>query len=631
MSKLTLLTMLGGVSNSVIVGASPDDRLEGHVAAAGVVLAIFVPHAWAFALSIWKSCYRSRKNNPNPSYNACFWTLVLVMLEVIGVLILCFVVAPRCTSVDTLVAMNIVFVGSLFAWMRQRNWTPEMRPLINPLQNFNGSLNTSYAGSRSPGGHDNDFSTFQLRRSSSEMKAVHLSFVAQLLLVLGFPVYLYFFTGTEIVACVLLLVSVTLISVAWIPHLQALTIVPTAAKHNSFKKPKAQIKTAILANFLRVVLTVTGVFVLFVVDDAFSTDELSTGLSNLGSSAMFTPFMMHIFTSFVGDFLARACCVMDLQIPCYSLPLALATPITLVVLLTSCGQLPWAHVCVDVTGSHHTLVICLLAAVAWASEQVAVLRTSWRNFTPVLPKEETLFYHPWYHGVLLEQALLMNRRYTEEYRHATSVQDEPPRVYICSTMYREAPHEMRKLLESIIELDAAMPDVFESHVFLDGGIIDNAPGEFAIQLVKCLGEELSEDSNLALQMMSKGQIIYTPYGGRLEFLLPNGTPFIVHLKDGKKVKNKKRWSQVMYMYYFLQFRAPKSHAHTMRDSFIMTTDADVSFHPQDVQALIRVLSRDKNVGAVCGRTYPRGSGGGGPVVWYVHRCHVTFKVLIVFI
>jgi hypothetical protein len=34
-------------------------------------------------------------------------------------------------------------------------------------------------------------------------------------------------------------------------------------------------------------------------------------------------------------------------------------------------------------------------------------------------------------------------------------------------------------------------------------------------------------------------MIYTPYGGRLEFLLPKGTPFVIHLKDGKKVKNKK--------------------------------------------------------------------------------------------
>lgn len=46
----------------------------------------------------------------------------------------------------------------------------------------------------------------------------------------------------------------------------------------------------------------------------------------------------------------------------------------------------------------------------------------------------------------------------------------------------------------------------------------------------------------------------TPYGGRLRFALPGGNSLIVHLKDKSKIRNKKRWSQVMYMYYLLGFK-----------------------------------------------------------------------------
>lgn len=46
----------------------------------------------------------------------------------------------------------------------------------------------------------------------------------------------------------------------------------------------------------------------------------------------------------------------------------------------------------------------------------------------------------------------------------------------------------------------------------------------------------------------------TPYGGRLTFLLPGGNSLIVHLKDKAKIRNKKRWSQVMYMFYLLGFK-----------------------------------------------------------------------------
>ena len=47
--------------------------------------------------------------------------------------------------------------------------------------------------------------------------------------------------------------------------------------------------------------------------------------------------------------------------------------------------------------------------------------------------------------------------------------------------------------------------------------------------------------------------IPTPYGGKLIWTLPGKTRIVCHLKDKKKIRHKKRWSQVMYMYYLLGY------------------------------------------------------------------------------
>ena len=49
------------------------------------------------------------------------------------------------------------------------------------------------------------------------------------------------------------------------------------------------------------------------------------------------------------------------------------------------------------------------------------------------------------------------------------------------------------------------------------------------------------------------------------------------------------------------------------DAFILTTDADVKFSPDSVEALLDLMTRDTSVGAVCARTYPQGNG---PLIWY---------------
>jgi hypothetical protein len=48
--------------------------------------------------------------------------------------------------------------------------------------------------------------------------------------------------------------------------------------------------------------------------------------------------------------------------------------------------------------------------------------------------------------------------------------------------------------------------------------------------------------------------IPAPYGGRLTWVLPGGNLLIAHLKDKMKIRHKKRWSQVMYIYYLMGYK-----------------------------------------------------------------------------
>jgi hypothetical protein len=98
----------------------------------------------------------------------------------------------------------------------------------------------------------------------------------------------------------------------------------------------AHIKIAIIANFLRVGFSVCFVYVVLAFDPAFRMSDFADGLAHILKSDQMGTFILHIIISFVGDWLARACCVMDLQIPCFSIPLALCSPICYGLIVLNC-------------------------------------------------------------------------------------------------------------------------------------------------------------------------------------------------------------------------------------------------------------------------------------------------------
>ena len=111
----------------------------------------------------------------------------------------------------------------------------------------------------------------------------------------------------------------------------------------------------------------------------------------------------------------------------------------------------------------------------------------------------------------------------------------------------------------------------------------------------------------------------TPYGGRLVWTLPGKTKMIAHLKDKGKIRHRKRWSQVMYMYYLLGHKLMELPISVDRkevvaeNTYLLTLDGDIDFLPNAVQLLVDLMKKNRNLGAACGRIHPVGSG---PMVWY---------------
>ena len=338
-------------------------------------------------------------------------------------------------------------------------------------------------------------------------------------------------------------------------------------------------------------------------------------------------FGVHIVASFIAYIVQKGACLMTLHRFGLCLPVFLASPISIAVYVIhtyskqslSHTHLLWFFTHIDTENlswsciSGRSVLAFALLSFLWFGQ---ILITGYNLFisrNAILSSEEDMFVQSRYNSVFLEQHLAINRCVNQTAYYNSHGTRKACQVFICSTMYRENVTEMKQLLCSLYKVATyykkqkeqySTTDSFESHIFFDGGCKGNVLSQFATQLMSLVPDVMK----VKLDGRCKQKL---PYGYRLSWEIETCMQFVIHLKDNEKIKNKKRWSQVMYMNYIMKYLAKKKE--DLDHMFILTTDADIKFKPEAAVTLLDMLARDTQVGAVCARTHPKGIG---ILYWY---------------
>ncbi|XP_047238760.1 chitin synthase chs-2-like [Girardinichthys multiradiatus] len=307
------------------------------------------------------------------------------------------------------------------------------------------------------------------------------------------------------------------------------------------------------------------------------------------------------------------------------------------------------------------------AAASWWIGLVLATVHIWYLNIYRIQKTQDLFVRRLYEGAFIEQSLLLNTRFhiqTKKGRKKHCREDATTAmVYLCATMWHETYEEMMNIMISVFRLDKYRPNVepkfedfaFEAHLYFDDAF-ENVKGSqgrhlnpYAKDLVKIITEVYGIFENLdktffeVQQQIPDQSIIETPYGARLVVQMPHGNKIVAHFKDKEKIRNKKRWSQIMYLYYLLGWKLMNkynkrwkmgclendlskeiqwytkdyivafSFQREKHNTYLLALDGDTDFQPAAVMLLIDRLKMYPRVGAACGRIHPTGSG---PAVWF---------------
>ena len=280
---------------------------------------------------------------------------------------------------------------------------------------------------------------------------------------------------------------------------------------------------------------------------------------------------------------------------CFALPMTLVTPVCLFTLAPLCSyrlknpcsysstfpdhlffQCPADMKWTSWMGEDYAIWLLGLISFFWISFQI------WRSPNIILADTNKIFSKLYYHGLLVDTCLMLNRRNDNKKKKEKKENEKPPQIVKgCATMWHESSEEIKVCLKSLFKMDEdycvrklrdKVYDQFEweCHVFFDDCMMEledkwksqlkkekikNTHGKkeekesddckrvvntFVLDLLRTVdayGTEWYDKIGVKFENPEK---ILTPYGGRLTWRFPGGTKMIVHLKDKSKIRNKKR-------------------------------------------------------------------------------------------
>ncbi|XP_013412401.1 uncharacterized protein LOC106175109 [Lingula anatina] len=653
-SKISVLV----ISQDLTEGNGTEKQFQTHLDADGrlsmlmLLLIFLVPYVVTFLWCLWSSgvlftmagwlccrCYSEENNmdfgfKPWPTLLSFTVGFVSSVLEVGGLWILVTTVYTHATGITS------VLMGT-FAFTAYNAW--------NILDNMMTRRN------RSPNPDSNSRS-----RCPEENVATILAIVAFVLNIVGLVVITVYAImeksstsfGQLGTLSWSIAASVACFSLAWFPGI--LKYQSTASRSANKSRSMANSprwKAGLLTNMEKIVLTPLTLYLFglyYSHDDDFIRavyeNQGYAWVTGLREHRLFWYFMTNVLTSFSAYVLTWLATALDIRfvlrkrhISMAFVPMALATPLSAFVVgfYPVCNVLLPDYQC-DQLRTESSTVNALVLVCLFAANFISVGVWLAMNDAPKISKETRLFWLPTYNGILTEQWLWLNRRTGKNDPHYKPVflQRKECQIYICTTMYNESEEEMRQLLTSIKNVvdnrDENSPR-YHSHIWLDGAFDTkrkkskhlNANALHLLSLMRSVFEvefESNPERNIGFERHD------TPYGLQLVwgFFDPHSGQYsmsvVLHLKDNQKVKNKKRWSQIMYLSYIVDLLSNKPRDESdkamhdawedrLKKTFILATDADVKFTLDSVEALFDVFLRDDDhsVSAVCGRTHPLGS------------------------
>ncbi|XP_052079428.1 chitin synthase chs-1-like [Mytilus californianus] len=610
-------------------------------------LVIIAPHLLMFFSALFKLCVKS---NAPLNMSVLFVVLFRETIHSIGISILAFLVLPAFDPASASVVYLTVAV------------TPPLINIIDQLVNQRKE-------------DDNENKSKLYMCSETSMLSISFPLIGFLLQLTGIVFIAIYIKIGWLIGMFIMSVFFTSIDY-WENFVAREGNSSKFRRRMRYELGKQKTKLTFIVSFWKIIVTCIVIMAVFVGQGQDSSSAFkslfNTGISTLTTAfgnrrfgynpicKNYTPFILavtNICCKYICYKSSRAVCVINCQRFGFSIPLTIihvATTVTLIGLMyrpeiltfSSCDFL-FSTWCIK--GIDQLIGNCYELFVAFILLFISILlitRHIWIVDGFKHGEKSRMFVSTFYCGLFIDLSLLLNRkRFNKNIETKTTLvkdgegKNKRKMLYACTTMWHETSSEMTKHLKSLFLLDANQFKAgllsdnknnaeesydLEAHVFIEDAF-DPLDGDekypnvnsYVKNFIACIytAGSFIHGRNITL---TDGYMHRTPYGAQICWILPGGNKLIAHLKDKTKIRWKKRWNQVMYMYYILKWCIHENHGElgkkaALENTYILTLDGDVDFKPEDVRNLIRRMSKSKLIGAACGRIHPKGTG---PMVWY---------------